>query len=92
MISSWISKLDYSHVEPMDTGMCLSIDSEPRIVSEYDQEIPQSQTADKLMPPRASSLTQRNQQLRYEYTLRYTPLIFLRFSVTSNVLLILMAI
>ena len=42
-------------LDPDQARLCIGPDMEPKIVSEYDQEIPQSQTVDKPMAPRGKA-------------------------------------
>ena len=46
-----------------ETGLSLAFSETPKKVSEYDQEIPQSQTADKSMAPQGKA-TQQSQDNR----------------------------
>ena len=50
----WVEKLSYVAAERtfMNSAITVLQAEEPKIVSEYDQEIPQSQTADNPVAPR----------------------------------------
>ena len=69
----------------------LEVEKKSKIVSEYDQEIPQSQTADNPVAPRgraAQPSRSRSQYVKRLQVKRFGQLLFLIFFSTSNPLAI----